>query len=865
MAVSRAPRRNFGRTMRRTLVVLVLLAIVGAVAWWLITWKQVAYSAADPWSAVPANAVAVLEVPEPFAAWERFTGTSQFWGDLESKPAFAAIDTALRRLARTGMAQHAARQRLLLSWHAPEGNDQVPLLAWPLEPSAGALEALSKAFGAPLDAALWKGVRQQMPADSAFPALVVGWGRGLLLIGTHAASVEAAMNAGDPAPSALFNTARKSLSAGADAHLLVRANFFSQLLQTDDQPIFPGEAPVEGWLALDVRLRPDAVLMNGLLFPESQSPATAAMRGQPPSAPSILRVLPASVAQLRQLEVDDAGRLVQTIAGSAPDDGLFRAYAAWVKGGIGVARDADSASWAVLGTNDPEGAAAALRSRCPDGGCPATEYRGVTIARMADAAALPTLFGKAFTEFHQPLWAVLGDHVVCSSTPAGMRAAVDAWVDRNALALDPRTGDFFGRFSSKAVFTWWVDVPQAYPRAMGLRADLQRTMGAAILQLAPRNDGNFTITCCLQHAPTGKQTTGALWTTAMPAPLAMPPVLVEDYLSKTQQVFVQDRDDRVSLISCTGKVLWQRQLDGPLLGGVHQIDRYRNDKLQFLFNTARKVYLIDRLGRDVEGFPVVLKVPASTALSVFDYEGKRDYRIVLPLENRTLLNLAADGLPVKGWEPKKMAGNALSPVQHVRIKGKDYLVVVQANGSIAVLDRRGETRFEPRLRLAAIQHFLGGEEAMDIADRRMLWTDSAGAVFSGTLAGKVDTLSAAASGNVSLFDPGGDARQGVLRTMASDLTAEVDGTVRFRLNYPEAAGAEAFPFDLGPMGRAIGVVLPEQDQLRLYDMEGSLWPGFPLKGAVQFSIADINRDGVPEVITADRLGVVTVFALPAAP
>ena len=60
----------------------------------------------------------------------------------------------------------------------------------------------------------------------------------------------------------------------------------------------------------------------------------------------------------------------------------------------------------------------------------------------------------------------------------------------------------------------------------------------------------------------------------------------------------------------------------------------------------------------------------------------------------------------------------------------------------------------------------------------------------------------------------------------------------------------------------MGIVLPEQDQVRLYTKAGDLWPGFPMKGAMQFSVADINLDGVPELVTADSDGVVTVYALP---
>ncbi len=858
--------------MRRSLIATLLVAIVAAIAWWLWQWQTGPEKATDPWSAIPPNAVAVLEVPQPFTAWERFTGTSQFWGDLEGQPAFAALDTIMDRLARSGaipVGKRADAAPLLIAWRATESETLVPVMSWPLGRSEQALVILGEAFGAPVSPELWTGTRLRLQPDSALPAVELAWSKGLLLLGTDGKLVEEAraLTGSVRTPDALFAKARASLSIGADAHLLIMPAFASHLLGVHGQGIFPANDLVEGWAALDIRFRPGAVLMNGLLFPAGESPATKAILDQPPAKPDIIRVLPTSVADLRVMHVTDPTAYVQDINGALPDDALFTAYAEWVKGDVGVAegsKDADGVvqRWAVLGTEDPAKAVDAMLFRCPDGGCATTEYRGVRITRMADPTALATLFGTMFQGFEQPLWSVLSDMVVFSDTPAGMRAAIDAWTDRNSLALDPRSGDFFQRFGSEAVYSWWVDVPRTYTPDEGSLADAQRTLGGALLQLTPRSDGAFITTFCLQHAPAGKRATGALWTTALPAPLAAPPILVKDYLSKTLQVFTQDKDHRISLISCTGKVLWQRQLDGPVLGGVELIDRYKNAKLQMLLNTANKVYLIDRLGRDVEGFPVTLKTAASASLSVFDYEKKKDYRIIVPTVDGGLLNLGGDGKAVTGWEPVKLSSAALAAVEHVRIKGKDFLVIALKDGKVAVLDRRGEVRYAAKLHMAGIQAFLGSRDAMDIADRRMLWADSSGAVLSGKLDGKVDTLSLPASGKVSLFDVDGDEHDEVLRTTISALTAESKGKALFRLSFPDSPDATAFAVPIEGDGTAIGLVLPEQDQVRLYDATGALWPGFPLKGAVHFLVADINLDGVLELVTADGEGVVSVYALP---
>lgn len=853
--------------MRRTAIVLLLLAMLCGIAWWLWSWRAVKAPPPDPWSMVPRNAVAVLEVPTPMATWARFTGTSQFWGELEGANPFGGIHAVLARLAQADSAAGKPRgteQPMVVAWY-PSGDSLSALVAWPLEPTTNALRVLGAALHTDLPATLWKGSVIPITPDSLLPSLHITWHKGLLLISAAPEMLHAAGSSVQEPVDSLFQKARASLSAGADAHLLVKPSYASRLLAAEEAGIFPQGKPMQGWAAMDVRLRPDAVLMNGLLFPAEGQSATAAIHHQQPDKPDVIRVLPATVCRLRTTQVDDPAQYVRDITGEAPDEKLFTAYAAWIHGTIGTASEAADGlgnQWAVFGTGDPGRALAALSERCPDGACPTDEYRGIRVQQVPDQDALAALFGPAYTGFTQPYWAVLADLVVMSNTPAGMRAAIDAWTDRNSLTFDPRSGDFFRRFSSDAVYSWWMDNSKATAEGTGTLADARKATGGMLVQLSPGREGTLATTFCLQHAPEGKRAAGALWTMAMPAPLEGPPILVKDYLSKTWQVLVQDREHRISLISCTGKLLWQRILDGPILGGVEQVDRYRNNKLQMIIGTAGKVYLIDRLGRDVEGFPVTLKDSACAPPAVFDYDHEKDYRILVPLANGKLLNLGADGKPVDGWDLDRLRAPAVATVEHVRIKGKDYLVVPMQNGQVAVLDRRGNVRHAAKLNMEHMAEFLGSRDAMYIGDRRMLWADSAGAVLSGTVDGQVDTLSQATSGKVAIFDVDGDGHDEVLRTTGSALSAEAEGSVLFRVSFPDAAGAKAFRVPLDGED-AVGVVLPEQEQIRLYNAGGELWPGFPMKGAVRFRVADINLDGVLEVITADGEGVVSMRTLPA--
>jgi hypothetical protein len=861
--------------MRRSITVLLLVAIVGAIGWWLWHWRMDTAPDADPWRAVPHDAAVIVEIPSPLNAWQLFTGTTQFWGDLEEGSAFAGIDSMFRTLSDAAainkeLARYIDAHAMLLSWRL-RGDSISALVAWPVPKGPETLAALGATVGEKLPASFWDGGRFDVHSIAAFPRCTMAWRNGLLLIASDAVTLEEAQARMDrPTPEdSLFDKARASFSVGSDAHLLISSQGATRMFTPLADDLFPQGNTPSGWAAMDVRLRPGAVLMNGLFFPSAAGRTVAAIRDQPAGDPDIIGVLPATVCRMRSMHVDAPERFVQDMTGHGTEgDSLFEAYAAWIQGGVGVAEapvsdDSLHHRWAVFQTEGPDEAMEAITRRCIGHACDTTSYRGMRITRLADDSALEALFGTDFAPFPRPFWTMLSDKVVMANTPADMRAAIDAWVDRNSLALDPRSGDFFRQFGSKGVYGWWADVANAFPADSGIFARARRGTGGCLMQFSPRPDGALVATVCIQHAPAAKQDAGALWTTAMGAPLEMPPVLLKDYLSKTLQVLVQDKDHRLTLISCTGKVLWRRTLDGPVLGGVQQVDRYRNGKVQMVLNTASSMYMIDRLGRDVDGFPAALKGAACAPMSVFDYEGDRDYRLVVPMEDGRLLNFGIDGKPVPGWTSNTLHGPVVAPLEHVRIKGKDFILSVLRDGNVAVLDRKGEVRYPSKLRLNALSAYLGSRKAMDIGNWRLLWTDSAGTVLSGSLDGDMDTLSHAMSGTATVFDVDGDGHDEVVRTTSSMVSVWSDGKPLWSVSVPDDPDASAFEVPLAPDESVVGVVLPKHAQLRLFDRTGPLWSGFPLKGSVRFSVADINLDGRLELVTADGDGVVTVYPLPA--
>ena len=143
-----------------------------------------------------------------------------------------------------------------------------------------------------------------------------------------------------------------------------------------------------------------------------------------------------------------------------------------------------------------------------------------------------------------------------------------------------------------------------------------------------------------------------------------------------------------------GKVLWKKQLDGILLGTVEQIDMYKNGRLQLVFATPNRVYVLDRNGKDVSPFPLKFKDDITQPLSVFDYDNKRDYRIMV-IQGKSVLMYDKEGKTVNGFTYKNAEHMINTQPQHFRIGRKDYIVFVQGN-ELEILDRVGKTRINVR-------------------------------------------------------------------------------------------------------------------------------------------------------------------------
>ena len=182
-----------------------------------------------------------------------------------------------------------------------------------------------------------------------------------------------------------------------------------------------------------------------------------------------------------------------------------------------------------------------------------------------------------------------------------------------------------------------------------------------------------------------------IFSTKIKGKIVMNPHFVTNHITKAKEIVVQDNNNHLYLISNQGKVIWKKKLAGKILGKIKQVDIYKNGRLQLIFVTEKRLYVLDRNGKEVKPFPKVFRDKITQPLSVFNYDNNKNYRFLVT-QNNELLMYDSKGKIVKGFKYEKSSNIIYSP-KHYRIKNKDIITVKTEKG-LKILNRRGKIRIK---------------------------------------------------------------------------------------------------------------------------------------------------------------------------
>lgn len=344
----------------------------------------------------------------------------------------------------------------------------------------------------------------------------------------------------------------------------------------------------------------------------------------------------------------------------------------------------------------------------------------------------------------------------------------------------------------------------------------------------------------------------SLWTCDLGGEVVGNPQIVENHSNPAEKnIIVQDDDNRLHLVSGSGKLLWTIPISGQILSDIHQVDLYRNGKWQFLFNTREKLYVIDVNGNNVSGFPVTFESPASNGVNVFDYDNNRKYRYFVALENRRVVALDENGKVIGGWNFDKTESAVTTPVQHFRVGNKDYIVFKDA-GKIYIQDRRGETRVKTPVTFENSDNPL----VLNLnGTPKIVADDKSGTVYYFYFDGKFEEKKSGSLTEKHLFT-------------ADDLDGNnvtdfifVDGN---KLEVSDEKGKSLYGekldkdimilpniYAFSAKQKMVGVTDSEANKIYLFKPDGKQYEGFPFRGNSAFSIDTITPGQLSLVVGND--------------
>ena len=319
------------------------------------------------------------------------------------------------------------------------------------------------------------------------------------------------------------------------------------------------------------------------------------------------------------------------------------------------------------------------------------------------------------------------------------------------------------------------------------------------------------------------------------------PIIVKNHNNGAKEIFIQDINRNIYLISNSGNILWKAKTEGPILGDVFQVDYYGNGKFQYFFNTPKRLYLIDRNGNSVEKFPIEFGSEATSGIRLFDYDHSGEWRIPVASSDKDIVVYDMEGNIVPGWRFRAADYVINQAVEHTRIGDKDYLIA-RDNYQMYFLDRRGRKRIKPNKQI----HF---------SENNPVYIDKSGG------SGKEKVIASDEKGNIYYFyfdesvekimsndlspkhffiaaDLVGDRKKEFIFTDNEKLIV-YDESKKLILRYvmPENISLRPVVYEFSSKDKKIGLVATKTGKIYLLNNDGTLYDGFPLKGSYLFSIS----------------------------
>ena len=315
--------------------------------------------------------------------------------------------------------------------------------------------------------------------------------------------------------------------------------------------------------------------------------------------------------------------------------------------------------------------------------------------------------------------------------------------------------------------------------------------------------------------------------------ITLPPKWLKNHRNNQYDFAYQDDENYLYLYSNKGNLFWKKKLSSQIIGEIQQVDLYKNGRLQMAFRTSDKFFIIDRNGSIVKPFEISFKKSDYiNPLSIFDYDNSKNYRFLLSQDN--LIKMYDNrGKIVSGFNPDKFNADILNPPVHIRIKGKDYILLQLKNGELKILNRRGKERISVNKNIDfSNNNFFSFMDLFTTTDinGNLIQIDMNGNVVQNSYNLKENNTIEVRMDNILIH---------------SGNSININGKI---INLPPGRYTKPKLFNYKDL-LYISITDEKENKIYLFNNQGDMINGFPLKGTNIVDIVDSDNDGKIELIS----------------
>ncbi|NLA24146.1 MAG: hypothetical protein GX879_04185, partial [Bacteroidales bacterium] len=363
------------------------------------------------------------------------------------------------------------------------------------------------------------------------------------------------------------------------------------------------------------------------------------------------------------------------------------------------------------------------------------------------------LFGPVFAGVETSYLCFYDNYMILGDSFQTLSNFIKMQVLNKVLSTDIKHSNFMSNFSKKSNLFVYFDLSRSKALLSSLlSSSAKENFEVAFKEISKIRDFAFQFSAneglifnyaIIKYDPEQREEPQTVWASNLYANIYSKPVIVVNHDTKAKEIIVQDEDNILHLLSESGRELWKIPIDGKILGDIQQVDALKNGKLQYFFTTETHLHLIDRLGNYLDRYPIPLRENTKVAASVFDYDNDKNYRIIVPCEDRNVYLYDIEGKIVKGWSFAKTDNQVLQPISFYRSAGSDY-IFFNDKFKVYVVNRRGESRVELNTNFEFSKN---NSVIFDAANNRkpdrLIASSSSGTVYFMEMSGNIDSLNIA--------------------------------------------------------------------------------------------------------------------------